>query len=121
MYIVTPSAMLIQMVLPALKAVERNVGAWIREVRAYVMQSRAAQSATTVERRERARARRIRMQSAGGVVAFRTRRSESGAPRAHTLSERPWTETGLSANSVMLPVPDTGPHYPMVRTPERKC
>ena len=30
-------------------------------------------------------------------------------------------ETGLSANSVMLPVPDTGPHYPMVRTPERKC
>jgi hypothetical protein len=36
--------MRIQMVLPALKAVERNVGAWIREVRAHVMQSRAAQS-----------------------------------------------------------------------------
>ena len=32
-----------RMVLPALKAVERNVGAWIREVRAHVMQSRAAQ------------------------------------------------------------------------------
>ena len=35
--------MRIQMVLPALKAVERNVGAWIREVRAHVRQSRAAQ------------------------------------------------------------------------------
>ena len=35
---------------------------------------------------------RIRMIRAGGVVAFRTRRSESGGPRAHTLPERPWTE-----------------------------
>jgi hypothetical protein len=35
---------------------------------------------------------RIRMIRAGGVVAFRTRRSESGGPRAHTLPERPWME-----------------------------
>jgi hypothetical protein len=30
-------------ILPALEAVERDVGAWIREVRAHVLQSRAAQ------------------------------------------------------------------------------
>ena len=29
-------------ILPALEAVERDVGAWIREVRAHVLQSRAA-------------------------------------------------------------------------------
>jgi hypothetical protein len=40
---VPPSATWIQMILPALEAVERNVGAWIREVRAHVRQSRAAQ------------------------------------------------------------------------------
>ena len=39
-----PSATWVNMVLPALEAVERNVGAWIREVRAHVMKSRAAQA-----------------------------------------------------------------------------
>eukprot|EP00900_Chrysochromulina_parva_P009534 jgi/Chrpa1/18582/Chrysochromulina_OHIO_Genome00025611-RA len=38
-----PSASWIDMVLPALEAVERNVGAWIQQVRAHVRQSRAAQ------------------------------------------------------------------------------
>jgi hypothetical protein len=33
-------------ILPALEAVERDVGAWIREVRAHVLQSRAAQPST---------------------------------------------------------------------------
>jgi len=46
--------MRIQMVLPALKAVERNVGAWIREVRATSC-SPGPLRATTAERRERAR------------------------------------------------------------------
>ena len=40
---VPPSATWVEMVLPALEAVERNVSAWIREVRAHVLQSRAAQ------------------------------------------------------------------------------
>ena len=40
---VPSSATWVQMILPALEAVERNVGAWIREVRAHVGQSRAAQ------------------------------------------------------------------------------
>jgi len=44
------------MVPPAPEVVERNVGARIREVRAHVMQSRAAQSHNCFERRERARA-----------------------------------------------------------------
>jgi hypothetical protein len=47
------------MVPPAPEVVERNVGARIREVRAHVMQSRAAQSGgrgNCFERRERARA-----------------------------------------------------------------
>ena len=39
-----PSATWVEMALPALEAVERDVGAWIREVRANVMMSRAAQS-----------------------------------------------------------------------------
>ena len=37
-----PSATWVDMVLPALEAVERNVGAWIQAVRAHVSQSRAA-------------------------------------------------------------------------------
>ena len=41
---VPPSATPVQMVLPALEAVERNAGAWISEVRAHIMRSRAAQS-----------------------------------------------------------------------------
>jgi hypothetical protein len=41
---VPPSATWVQMVLPALEAVERDVGAWIREVRAHVTESRAAHS-----------------------------------------------------------------------------
>ena len=40
---VPPSATWVEMALPALEAVERDVGAWIREVRANVMMSRAAQ------------------------------------------------------------------------------
>ena len=40
---VPPSATWVEMVLPALEAVERNVSAWIREVRAHVLQSRADQ------------------------------------------------------------------------------
>jgi hypothetical protein len=41
-----PSATWVQMVLPALEAVERNAGAWIREIRAHVMESRAAQDSS---------------------------------------------------------------------------
>ena len=43
---VPPSATWVQMVLPALEAVERNAGAWIREIRAHVMESRAAQDSS---------------------------------------------------------------------------
>jgi hypothetical protein len=39
---IPPSATWMAMVLPALEAVERDVGTWIRNVRAHVMESRAA-------------------------------------------------------------------------------
>ena len=76
-------------------AVERNAGAWISEVRAHVMESRAAQE-STAEQQESARARAARCMQHRRVASWPCGLDglSSVAPRAYTLSERPWTEKG---------------------------
>jgi len=61
-------------ILPALEAVERDVGAWIREVRAHVLQSRAAQrdcAAILAAREKATRASRCELHRSVSVNSVR--------------------------------------------------